>query len=59
MKKLIHYSATALTLLAPVSVYAHGGHLADQGWHAMLHVEHIMMLVGVAALVGLLLRSHK
>ena len=48
MKKLIRYSAAALTLLAPLSVYAHGGHLAEQGWHGLLHVEHIMMLVGVA-----------
>jgi len=59
MKKLLHYSAAALTLLAPLSVYAHDGHMADSGWHGLLHAEHIMMLAGVAALVGLLIHSHK
>jgi len=59
MKKLIRYSAAALTLLAPLSVYAHGGHMADSGWHGLLHVEHIMILVGVAVLAGLFLLSRK
>ena len=59
MKKLIRYSAAALTLLAPLSVYAHGGHMADQGWHGLMHAEHIMILAGVAVLAGLFLLSHK
>ena len=59
MKKLIRYSATALAVLSPLSVYAHGGHLVDQGWHGLLHAEHIIMLAGVAALVGLFLYSRK
>ena len=59
MKKLIRNTATALALLAPLSVYAHAGHVADQGWHGLLHVEHIIMLLGIAAVVGLFLHSHK
>jgi dipeptidyl aminopeptidase/acylaminoacyl peptidase len=59
MKKLIRYTAAALTLLAPLSVYAHGGHMADSGWHGLLHVEHVMMLAGVAVLAGLFLLGRK
>ena len=59
MKKLIRYSTAALTLLVPFSLYAHGGHMADQGWHGLMHAEHIMMLAGVAVLVGLFVYSQK
>ena len=59
MKKLIHYSAAALALLSPLSVYAHAGHMVDQGWHGLMHVEHIMVLVGIAAIAGLVLHSRK
>ena len=59
MKKFIQNSAVALMLLSPFSVYAHGGHMADQGWHGLLHIEHIMVLAAVAVLAGLLLHSRK
>ena len=59
MKKLVHYSAAGLALLSPLSVYAHAGHVADQGWHGLLHIEHIMLLAGIAALAGLLLHNRK
>ena len=59
MRKLIHYSAAALALLSPFSVYAHDGHITDQGWHGLLHIEHIMVLVGIAALAGLVLHNRK
>jgi len=59
MKKLVHYSVAALALLSPLTVYAHAGHVADQGWHGLLHIEHIMLLAGIAALAALLLHSRK
>ena len=59
MKKLVHYSAVALALLSPLTVYAHAGHVADQGWHGLLHIEHIMLLAGIAVLAALLLHSRK
>jgi len=59
MKKLVHYSVAALALLSPLTVYAHAGHVADQGWHGLLHIEHIMLLAGIAVLAALLLHSRK
>lgn len=50
--RLKHFSA--LSLLSSLSssvVYAHPGHIADESVHSLLHIEHIIALVAVGAVV--------
>jgi hypothetical protein len=57
MKKLFMYTLLpAMLSLASTSVLAHPGHLPDEAVHGLLHVEHIITLAVIGAIVYLVHR---
>ena len=47
MKKLAHYVA----LLMPGIAFAHPGHAVTEQLHTLLHSEHLLVLIAIAAAV--------
>ena len=54
MKNLLTYVLSLMTLLLTLTpAFSHTGHLANDSVHGLLHVEHIVVLVTLAAAVYL------
>jgi len=48
MKKIL----TPLLALTSTSALAHSGHMHGDGFHGLLHVEHISLLIAIALVAG-------
>ena len=40
-----------ITLVTPLSVLAHPGHGIEEQAHGFLHIEHLILLIAIAAII--------
>lgn len=59
MKKLISSLISLAICAAPVDLLAHPGHMQQEGLHALLRTEHLVMLLAAIAVAGGLLLANR